>query len=192
MSTVPEVLARHGIALTESDVAAELDRAFRALPAAGAAALTAGERDYLTDHAGNQSAQAIADWDPQVERQRRAAVAATGIEHLIASTLSIDQAAQAIGVDRSRISHRRTSGTLYSVTVGGRRRIPAWQIRDGQELPGLAQVVAAIPTGTHPLDIEAIMTNSQDELAGRTPVEHLAGGGDPAPVTDILAALDLW
>lgn len=99
MSTVAEVLLRHGIALTESDVAAELDRAFQALPGAGAAALPAAERAYLADRASGDAARAIVDWDPQVERQRRAAVAATGIEQLIASTLSIERAVHAIGVD---------------------------------------------------------------------------------------------
>lgn len=192
MSTISEVLRRHGIALTETDIAADLDRAFQALPGAGAASLTAGELDYLTDHAGGQAAQAIADWDPHAERQRRAAAATAGIEKLIASTFSIEQAAQAIGVDRSRISHRLTAGTLYAVTVGGRRRIPAWQFHDGHELPGLALVVAAIPTGAHPLDIAALMTTGQDELGGRTPVEHLASGGDARPITELLAALDLW
>ncbi len=192
MSTVPEVLHRYGVGLTESDVAESLDRAFRLLPGVDAAPLTAVEVDYLAEHGGDDAVEVIARWDPRAERAHRAARGAADVQQLAASTLSIEQAAEVLSVDRSRISHRLSVGALSAVSIGSRRRIPAWQFQDHAELPHLAQVVAAIPPDAHPLDVAALMTTSQDELAGRTPVQHLAGGGDPAPVAELLAGLTRW
>lgn len=192
MRTVLDVLHRYGVGLTESDVAESLDRAFRLLPGVDAAPLTAVEVDYLAEHGGDDAAEVIAKWDPRVERAHRAEQAAADFQQLAGSTLSIEQAANVLEVDRSRISHRLSVGALSVVRIGSRRRIPAWQFHGHAELPHLAQVVAAIPPDTHPLDVAALMTTSQDELAGRTPVQHLVGGGDPAPVTELLAGLTRW
>lgn len=106
--------------------------------------------------------------------------------------MSIEQAASMIGVDRSRISHRLSAGQLYALTIGGRRRIPTWQLYNGRELPGLGAVVAAIAPGMHPASVEGVMTTPQDELDGRTPVEHLASGGNAAKVADLIADLGRW
>lgn len=192
MSTVPEVLRRYGVGLSEDDIAAGLDTALQALPGATAVPLTDPEARFLADHAGPDAASIISGWDPTQEREHRAADLARVVEETIATTLGIDQAAERLGVDRSRISHRLSAGALYATTVGSRRRIPTWQFHNDTELPGLAVVVAAIPAQVHPLDVAALMTTPQDELAGRTPVEHLASGGDPAAVGDLVADLGRW
>lgn len=192
MSTVPEVLRRYGVGLSEGDIAAGLDRALQTLPGATAVPLTDAETRFLADHAGTDAAAIISGWNPARERERRAADLARVVEETIATTTSIDQAAEHLGVDRSRISHRLSAGALYATTVGSRRRIPTWQFHDGTELPGLAMVVAAIPTEAHPLDVAALMSTPQDELAGHTPVEHLVGGGGPAVVADLVADLSRW
>lgn len=85
------------------------------------------------------------------------------------------------GVDRSRISHRLSAGALYAITMGSRRRIPAWQFHNHRELPGLASMVAVIPAHAHPVGVDAcrdaLMSAAQDELGGRTPIARLASGG---------------
>lgn len=192
MRTVPEVLRRYGVGLSEADIATGLDKAFQTLPGAAAVPLTAAETRFLTDHAGTDAAAIISGWDPATERERRAADLARVVEETAATTMSIDRAAAHLGVDRSRISHRLSAGALYATTVGSRRRIPTWQFHHGTELPGLAVVIAAIPTEAHPLDVAALMRIPQDELAGHTPVEHLVGGGDPAAVADLVADLSRW
>ena len=192
MVTVPEVLKKYGIALTEGDVAEDLDNALRTLPGSGAAPLTRAEVDYLAEHAGPAATAEVAIWDPARERERRAESAARAVDEVVATSLGLAEAARLIGVDRSRISHRLSSGSLYAVNVGSRRRIPDWQFHNRAELPGLAQVVAAIPSQVHPLDVAALMTTAQDELADRTPVEHLASGGDPTPVAELVTDLGRW
>ncbi|MBM9468409.1 hypothetical protein [Nakamurella leprariae] len=190
MSTVTEVLRRFGVGLTEADVAAGLADALESLPGTAAAPLTGPEIDYLTRHAG--TGVRVASWEPDQERERRAAAAAGAVERLVVGTMSIEQTATLLRLDRSRISHRLAAGALYAVTIGTRRRIPSWQFSGGAELPGLGVVVAAIPAAAHPLDVQALMTSPQEELSGRTPVEHLATGGDPAPVAELVADLARW
>lgn len=191
--TVRDVLARYDVSLTEDDVAATLERALKTLPTPTAVPLTATEVSYLAAHAGANTAETIGHWDPLTESQEHAASTAGAVSTLLGATLGIDDLARRLGVDRSRISHRISAGTLHSFTSGrSRRRIPAWQVGSDGLLPGLEHVVRAIPSHAHPLDVAALMTTPQSELAGRTPVEHLDGGGDPAPVTELLEALGTW
>lgn len=192
MSTVPEVLRRYDTGLTEADIAAELERDFARLPGRDAAPLTQTELDHLRTHGGKSAEQVLESWDSAAERAARARALAGDTNQLAASSLSLEAAARLLGVDRSRISHRVSAGALYAVTLGSRRRIPTWQFDQGRELPGLAAVVAAVPARAHPLDVAALMSTAQDELGGRTPIEHLTGGGDPDPVTQLLADLERW
>lgn len=207
MTTVAEVLQKYQVGMSEADLAVGLETALRGLPGPGAAALTVGEVDYLEEHAGPGVAEVIGAWDPQVEREARARSVVAAVEEVVSGSVGIAHAAQLLGVDRSRISHRLSAGVLYAVTVGSQRRIPTWQFErafewpsgerpplvvPSRELPGLAQVVGGIPATAHPLDVAGVMTTPADELAGRTPVEHLASGGDPSPVVDLLGELDRW
>lgn len=192
--TVREVLARHDVSLNEEDIATTLDRALEMLPVPSAVPLTAGEIDYLAANAGNDAAETVATWNPRGEFQQRAAAATSAAARLLGATLGIDEVANRLGVDRSRISHRISAGTLYSFTAGSsrRRRIPAWQLTADGLLPGLDSLVKAIPRGAHPMDVSALMSTPQPELADRTPAEHLEGGGDPRPVVELLQALGTW
>lgn len=194
MASVGEVLSRYGISATEADIAAVLEDAFQQMPVAAAAAPAADTVDYLARHGGATAAAAVAAWDPDDEHQRRQQTVATAAAQVAASTLSVAEVADQLGVDSSRIRHLITDQPpgLYAVTVGGRRGIPAWQIYPGGLLPGLDQVVARIPASVHPLDVAAVMTTPQDEVAGRTPVDHLAGGGDPELVGRLVADLARW
>lgn len=192
MTTVSEVLQRYSLDLTEHDVAQSLDDALRTVPGVGSAPLTGAEVDYLTEHGGGGTAETITGWDPEQERGERVRHAVRAVDQVLAGTVDIPAAAALIGVDRTRISHRLSAGTLYAITVGSRRRIPMWQFHGGAELPHLAIIVAAIPALAHPLDVGAAMTTAQAELAGRTAVDHLATGGNPEPVVDLLATLTRW
>ena len=192
MTTVTEVLLRYDTDLTEADIADGLAQALQTLPGVGAEPMTEAEVGYLAANAGGDAAATIATWDPADEHRRRARNAAAAVERLAGGSLSIDQVAALLRVDRSRISRRLSAGALYAIPIGSRRRLPAWQFHDGAELPGLATVVAAIPADVHPLDVQAFMTTPQEELRDRSPVEHLEGEGDPAPVAQLVAELARW
>lgn len=194
MTDVAEVLIQWGSDASEADVAAVLNNTFQAMPAPYAAVPSKAALAYLAEHGGPEAAETVASWSSRTEHQRRVQSAITGTAQLVAGMVSIDQAADRVGVDRSRISHfiNDRPARLYAVKMGTRRRIPIWQLHGNTLLPGLDRIVPAIPDEAHPLDVTGVMTTPQDELGGRTPIEHLVEGGDVEPVTVLLSDLGRW
>lgn len=156
------------------------------------APLTAAEEEFLRSAGGEAAAAALDARDPARDGATAAADAARRVSLLIAGSLSVAEAADRLGVDRSRISRRCSSGRLSCFTIDGLVRIPGWQLIGDQPLPGLEQIVPAIPAETTPLMIEAVMTTSQEETGGRTPVDFLAEGGTPRVVAEMIADLARW
>lgn len=194
MTDVAEVLTEWGSDASEADVAAVLNNTFQAMPASYAAVPSQTALAYLAEHGGPEAAEEVASWSPEEERRRRSEAAIAGAARLVAGSMSVDQVAERVGLARSRVQHYITDRRprLYAVKVGSRRRIPSWQVQGSSLLPGLDRLVPAIPAGAHPLDVSALMTTPQDELGGRTAVEHLAEGGDVEPVVALIADLDRW
>jgi len=188
-----EVLARHHTGLVAIDVISELNDALEEVPHPQAAPLTFAEMQLLTDHGGPQVHHILHRWDPEQERKQRGQAAVHTIQALIASTMSTAETAELLGRDRSSISRKMNDGTVHWIRVGNQRRIPRWQItQDGHLLPGLARVVAAIPSGVSALTVAAVMQQRQDDLDGQTPLGWLVAGGDAAAVAAHLAALARW
>lgn len=76
-----------------------------------------------------------------------------------ASSLTIDETASRLGIDRTRVHHRLRHGELDAFPLGRQRRLPAWQLTDdGHALPGLAPVLAALPKGLHPASVAGFFT----------------------------------
>lgn len=82
------LLARHHIDLSSEEVLGELDATFAAIPAAGAATLSAPEVDFLTTHGGPSAKIAIRDWSADGERQTRAHVAVQALANTVAGSIS--------------------------------------------------------------------------------------------------------
>jgi hypothetical protein len=102
------------------------------------------------------------------------------------SALTVAEAARTIGVDTSRIRHRLLARRLMGWKDRGGWRLPAWQFTEHGVLPGLEQVLAALPDDQPPLVVAAFMTTPQEDLTARsraiTPSEWLLAGGDPQRV----------
>lgn len=193
MSEVAQVLTDYEIRdFNEADVAEALRVTFGDQPRAAAAPLSSAAVDYLSDHGGEDAKKVLDEWDPAAEDLARQRVSVTGLANLVRSTLTPGEVAEHVGKDPSRVRHwiNATPPQLFTLRVGARRRVPAWQIADSNLLPHLSEVIAAIPEDVHPLDVATVMTSAQEELAGRTPVDHLTGGGSPAPVVELLESLD--
>lgn len=173
--------------LTPEEVAAELGAP---IPR-GATPASASTANYLAKHGGPDLD--IAPAEPEDLRKRRSVVAARTLADLIGSAMTLDETALALGVSRSRVSHRISDGSLWAFAIQGRRYVPRWQVAgDGRALPGLDVVVPAIPSNLHPLAIEGFMTTSHEEFDGAAPVEWLARGGDAGEVAAWLTGMARW
>jgi hypothetical protein len=122
---------------------------------------------------------------------RARAVAEQAVLH--DSALTVSEVAATIGVDTSRVRHRLLANRLMGWKDRGGWRLPAWQFTEHGVLPGLEQVLAALPTDQPALVVAAFMTTPQEDLLARsraiTPCEWLSAGGDPQRVARLAAML---
>ncbi|MGO9069201.1 helix-turn-helix domain-containing protein, partial [Mycobacterium sp.] len=178
------------IDLTVDEVLDELDSAFAAIP--GATTLSTTEVDFLRTHAEPRAAAVIDTWSADNERQARARIALRQLTSALSGSVSIKEAATVLGVDRSRVSRRITGKALWAFDLQGSRRIPRWQFLGDELLSGLDVIVPAIPGGTIPAVLDVFMHTPQPDFDDRTPIEHLAAGGDPALVAGFIKDLGRW
>lgn len=154
-----DVLAGAGTSLSVGDLAAGL----RALLDNGftraGVPMTAAEHAYLREHSGLP-----AEGGPQ---RAQTAVDAGGeaVAHLVASSLSAAELALSAGVDGSTVRHWVRRGEVVSVPGARGRRFPLFQLgQDRRPLPGLREVLAALPDGLHPLSVERFLTTPDTDL----------------------------
>ncbi|GAA4394494.1 helix-turn-helix domain-containing protein [Tsukamurella soli] len=185
-------LASHGIeGLTGEDVLGALEEGIDARTSV-VVPVTAGDLEYLRAHGGVDARAALDDWDPAAAAGRRALGYTREAGDLIADSVTVAQAARLLGVDRSRISRRLRDKTLYSFRIGDRIRIPLWQFTGDRLLPGLTEVVAALPRGFSPAAVAARMRSPWDELGGESIAGFLAAGGAPEIAAELVAAMGRW
>ncbi len=160
--------------------------------------LTKSHADVLV-RSGALSAERLAELEKRVGSGELARIERETRLGAITRTLSADQVGERLGgLSASRVRHRQNDNLLYAFLAGKSRRYPLWQFIGDQVVPGLAEVIPHFLEGWQPASIEGFMTTPQEDLPsglddvasgdeGRmTPVEWLAGGGDPAAVVGIL------
>jgi hypothetical protein len=72
---------------------------------------------------------------------------------LVETSLTAARAARLLGVDVSRIRQRLRERSLFGVEYDGEWRLPRFQFERRKALPGLAQVLAALPADVNALDV---------------------------------------
>lgn len=72
---------------------------------------------------------------------------------LIETSLTTTQAANYLKVDVSRIRQRLRERSLFGIEYDGERRLPRFQFERKQVLPGLREVIGALPEKLNPLDV---------------------------------------
>lgn len=192
VTTVQEVLRAYAPDLPESDFAADLRSKFEQVTGTGDVGLTEGEVDFISQHGSDTARAALANWDPEAERNRRNRIVEDSVQHVLVQTMSPAEAAAITEKSRSQINRDLQNGKLYGLSIGRHWRIPRWQFLARRALPGLEVVVPAIPDHLHPTVIEGFMRTPQDELGDRTPIEHLRTGGAPEVVAEMVADLARW
>jgi hypothetical protein len=112
-----------------------------------AAALTAGEADALQS-VGLSTAKwsGAAGSDPLMR-------SIGDYMALLETSLTTAEAARYLKVDVSRIRQRLRERSLFGIDYDGERRLPRFQFERKQVLPGLREVISALPDGQNPLDV---------------------------------------
>jgi hypothetical protein len=119
-----------------------------AVPGGSAAqALTAGEIDALESVGLSTAAwTGSAKQDPLMH-------SIADYMALIETSFTTSQAADYLKVDVSRIRQRLRERSLFGIEYDGERRLPRFQFERKQVLPGLREVIGALPEHLNPLDV---------------------------------------
>jgi hypothetical protein len=72
---------------------------------------------------------------------------------LLETSYSTSEAAKYLKVDASRIRQRLREHSLLGIDYDGEKRLPRFQFERQQVIPGLREVIAALPKGLSPLDV---------------------------------------
>jgi len=189
--TVPleTVLARAGLRVTATEFLSLVEDAAKRLTTPQvdpAAHFSPAERQALSETGLDLSPLEADESDPRARTVAEQAV-------LRDTALSVNQAADRIGVDSSRIRHRIGDGRLIGWKDRGGWRLPAWQFTDHDVLPGLETVLAGMPQDQPALVLAKFMTTAQDDLElGERPVsprEWLLAGGSARRVAELASAI---
>ncbi|WP_243793912.1 DNA-binding protein [Saccharopolyspora gloriosae] len=183
------ILARAGLRVTANEFLSLVEDAAKRLitPQVDPSAhFTTAEREALGEAGLDLAPLAANETDPRARTVAEQAV-------LRDTALSVNQAADRIGVDSSRIRHRIGDGRLIGWKDRGGWRLPAWQFSDNDVLPGLETVLTGMPQDQPALVLAKFMTTVQDdlELGDRavSPREWLLAGGSARRVADLASAI---
>jgi hypothetical protein len=116
--------------------------------------------------------------------------AAARYAQLLTSGLTVKEAAAQLLVTEGRVRQRLADSSLYGLPTPRGWRLPLFQFSvDGAALPGLEQVLAALPSALHPLSVTGFFTRSHPDLVidgeSVSPAEWLAAGGNVDAVVDL-------
>lgn len=183
------VLARAGLKVTVNEFLSLVEDAAKRLTSPQtdpAAHFSEQERNALDEAGLDLTPQEATEGDPRARAVAEQAV-------LRDTALSVQQAADRIGVDTSRVRHRIGDHRLIGWKDRGGWRLPAWQFTEKDVLPGLETVLTAMPADQPALVLANFMTTPQEDLTlaerPATPREWLMAGGNAQQVAGIAAAI---
>ena len=108
--------------------------------------LSAGEAEALASVGLSTARVSVDDHDP-LSRSIADYMA------LLSTSLTTNQAAKCLKVDSSRVRQRIRERSLFGIEYEREHRLPIFQFERGHVLPGLGEVLAALPATLHPLDV---------------------------------------
>jgi hypothetical protein len=98
--------------------------------------------------------------------------------------LTPGEVAAALGKTKQAVHHRLRSGSLFGIMNKGEFRIPSWQIREREVVPGIDQVLHNLNTTQWG---KLLFLHSENmQLGGRRPVDLILAG-DSARVAQVAA-----
>jgi hypothetical protein len=114
---------------------------------------------------------------------------------LIGDAYTVQQAAQVLSVNPSRIRQRLTARppTLYGIKDGGAWRIPKFQFHGRQLTKGIDRVISKLPADLSPVAVVRWFTLPSPDLevddGAVSPLQWLQAGGDPTVAAELAAGL---
>lgn len=151
--------------------------------------------DYFGDHQQATLRKLGASLEP-LHPAELGPVAGLAVAHaeLVAHSDTVASVAKRLGVDTSRVRQRIYAGSLYAFKHRSAWLVPAFQFQGRLLVPGLGEVVPALPSGLHPVAVTRWFTTpTRDLLLGVeavSPVVWLSSGGPAAPVAASAGGLD--
>jgi hypothetical protein len=110
---------------------------------------------------------------------------------LLETSYSTAQAAKYLKVDASRVRQRLREHSLFGIDYDGEKRLPRFQFERAKVIPGMREVLAALPEGLNPLDVAEWFLSPNPDLetdAQETPLsprEWLLKGHPVEPVAKL-------
>jgi hypothetical protein len=105
---------------------------------------------------------------------------------LLETSFTTSEAADLLQVDVSRIRQRLRERSLFGIEYDGERRLPRFQFERHLVLPGLREVLAALPEALNPVDVAEWFLSPNPDLelgtAAMSPREWLMRGESVAAV----------
>jgi hypothetical protein len=101
---------------------------------------------------------------------------------LLETSYTTSEAAKYLKVDASRVRQRLREHSLFGIEYDGEKRLPRFQFERQQVIPGLRDVIAALPKDLNPLDVAQwfLSPNPDLEIEGQeepmSPREWLLSG----------------
>jgi hypothetical protein len=112
-----------------------------------AQSLSAGEVDALKSVGLNTEAwQEGAEQDPLMR-------SIADYMALLETSYTTSEAAKYLNVDASRIRQRLRGHSLFGIDYDGEKRLPRFQFERKRVIPGLREVIGALPSDLNPLDV---------------------------------------
>jgi excisionase family DNA binding protein len=103
--------------------------------------------------------------------------------------MSVGDAARRLHVDQSRIRQLLSNGSLYGVKVRGEWRLPRFQFTPRGVVPGIQEVLRALPRDLHPVEVLTWLGNPDPDLEmgerALSPLDWLRSGGDPERASEV-------
>lgn len=149
---------------------------------------TQPDRDFLTTYAGLTEAdledESISGIDANISANR--ARASMDVQR---DSLTTQDVALMLNMNPANVRRAVLDGTLYSVkpTPGSHHRFPEWQFVGDRPLPGMREVISALPDDYHPLEVARFFAEPAETLRNMSPAQWLAGGGN---ISDVVALAD--
>jgi hypothetical protein len=184
-------LERAGIALSDAEVARLLDEALATFlperpPADPARELPPGEIEALRRMGLEPAPTPDRGADP---------VARTAFEYaaLVASSLTVPQAAARLRVDGSRVRQRLAERSLYGIRLPSGWRLPLFQFTEDGLVPGVGRVLPQLDPELHPVEVASWFATPDsdlffdDEETPVSPLDWLRTGRPPGRVAELAA-----